>query len=324
MKKQFYLIIFTCQAMWVNAQTASTFDNLTLLPNSYWNGSDLTGGFTSGNAFFPNYYDTSWGGYWAGGWAYSNQTDSTLQTSSPAQLYNSRAGGGFNMSANFAVGTQGSVLKLTGISAGKALSGVYITNSTYAYNSMKLGDAFAKQFGGASGNDPDFFKLTIKKYLGGILAADSVEFYLADYRFSNNAQDYIIKDWAYVNLLPLGNCDSLLFTLASSDNGAWGMNTPAYYCIDNFLTLDSPAHISENSYRPVLIFPTLCSDFLNISAKEHTQYTIEVYDMSGRNLKVENFIGTQHKIDVSTWPTGMYQLVVWLNYIRTDYKFIKP
>ncbi len=31
-----------------------------------------------------------------------------------------------------------------------------------------------------------------------------------------------------------GIVTSLKFTLESSDNGTWGMNTPAYFCIDNF------------------------------------------------------------------------------------------
>jgi hypothetical protein len=37
--------------------------------------------------------------------------------------------------------------------------GVYVTNTTYAYNSMRDGDMFAKKFGGPTGNDPDWYKL---------------------------------------------------------------------------------------------------------------------------------------------------------------------
>ena len=64
---------------------------------------------------------------------------------------------------------------------GKVIDGMYVTNGTYAYLSMLNGDAYAKKFGGVSGNDPDWFKLTIRKWYNGILANDSVTFYLADY-----------------------------------------------------------------------------------------------------------------------------------------------
>jgi hypothetical protein len=29
---------------------------------------------------------------------------------------------------------------------------------------------------------------------------DSIEFYLADFRFANNSQDYILKTWEYLDL----------------------------------------------------------------------------------------------------------------------------
>ena len=54
---------------------------------------------------------------------------------------------------------------------------------------------FAKKFGGTTGNDPDFFKVTVKGYKGGVLTTDSVPFYLADFRFANNALDYIVDSW---------------------------------------------------------------------------------------------------------------------------------
>ncbi|HWB64128.1 MAG TPA: DUF4465 domain-containing protein, partial [Chitinophagales bacterium] len=88
------------------------------------------------------------------------------------------------------------------------------------------------------GNDPDWFKLTVKAWYNGTLKNAAVDFYLADYRFSNNTQDYIVRDWRWVDLTSLGNVDSLAFFLSSSDTGSFGMNTPAYYCIDNFTTAD--------------------------------------------------------------------------------------
>jgi hypothetical protein len=99
---------------------------------------------------------------------------------------------------------------------------------------MKYSDAYSKKFGGTSGNDPDWFKLSIWGYQYG-QHTDTVDFYLADFRFANNDSDYIVKDWVWIDLTSLGNADSLEFILTSSDNGTYGMNTPAYFCIDNFL-----------------------------------------------------------------------------------------
>jgi hypothetical protein len=99
---------------------------------------------------------------------------------------------------------------------------------------MRDGDAIGKKFGGDSGDDPDWFKLTVtgKDDAGTVLG--SVDFYLADYRFETNALDYIVGDWTWVDLSAFGpQVKTLHFTLSSSDNGAWGMNTPAYFAMDD-------------------------------------------------------------------------------------------
>lgn len=57
------------------AQTVATFENLALVPDTFWNGSDLSGGFNSGNARFANSYDTTYQAW--SGFSYSNMSDST-------------------------------------------------------------------------------------------------------------------------------------------------------------------------------------------------------------------------------------------------------
>ena len=98
--------------------------------------------------------------------------------------------------------------------------------------SMLNGDGFAKKFGGVGGDEQDWFLLTIDGSLGGS-AGGTVEFYLADYRFADNSLDYLIDDWSYVDLSGLGEVDQLTFNLSSSDVGGFGMNTPAYFALDN-------------------------------------------------------------------------------------------
>jgi hypothetical protein len=206
-----------------------TFDDLTLPAESYWNGSDGSGGFSSGGAHFSNNYNAEWASW--DGFSYSNLTDSAAE-GIDAQ-YNAVAGSGQGGSANYAVGYIGFVTPPTiTLPEPGFVQSLYVTNSNYTYYSMLNGDAFAKKFGGDSGNDPDFYKLTITGRDVDGNTTGTVDFYLADYRFEDNAEDYIVDTWRYVDLTSLGKVMSLEFTLSSSDVGDFGMNTPGYFAID--------------------------------------------------------------------------------------------
>jgi hypothetical protein len=216
----------------LSAQT-STFEDITLQgANDYKipSNGNFDSKFSSGSCEFKNNYDISYGGFWTSGWAYSKNNDTLVGDLS--NLYASYANKGVGNSNNYAVSQNETFINLKQ----NSIQGLYISNTTYAALSMKKGDAFAKKFGGVLGNDSDWFKITINAYQNGNMKTEKVDFYLADFRFSNNAQDYIIKDWTFVNLQSLGNLDSLKFTLTSSDTGQFGMNTPAFFCIDNVIT----------------------------------------------------------------------------------------
>ena len=208
----------------------ANFDDLSLAPESYWNGSDGSGGFTSGIAYFDNYYDDTWGEYWEG-FSYSNITDTT--TGGMGSQYNAITGVGQGGSENYAIGFVGWAEPPTvTLNSAGVVDSLYVTNNNYTYYSMLNGDAFAKKFGGGSGNDEDWFLLTIiGKDVGGVTSG-TVDFYLADYRFGENSLDYIVDTWEYVDLTSLGAVKSLEFILSSSDVGEYGMNTPAYFAMD--------------------------------------------------------------------------------------------
>lgn len=219
-----------------------TFESVPLAPDSYWNGSDASGGITLDGVTFQNHYDTTYDS-WAG-FALSNTTDTT--TPGWNNQYSAYAGGGAGGSASYAVGyystydlasnvTLATLTNLAGL-------GASFTNTTYAALSMRDGDGYAKNFGGIDGNDPDWFKLTIKGYASGALTG-TVNFFLADYRFADNALDYIVHDWRYVDFSPLGSVDELRFTMTSSDNNAGGIKTPAYFAMDNFLAIPEPSSL---------------------------------------------------------------------------------
>ena len=298
--RKIYLFACLCFSLKALGQVTAGFESFDVEPESFLNGSDLSGGFDDENVFLVNDYNTefmSWSG-----WAISNITDNT--TPGFGNQYSAITGGGRN-SENYATAYVfgESVIR---IDQGASPEGFYVTNSTYAYFSMLEGDAFAKKFGGLTGNDPDFFLLTIKAFQNGDLSEESVEFFLADYTFEDNSQDYIVDEWTYVDLTPLGNeVDSLSFTLTSSDVGEFGMNTPAYFCIDDFVTSD-PLTAQNASEVDYLIFPNPTADQITVQSDLRPN-RISVFDLNG---KLVRDISNRNMIDLSLLPNGTYAVRV--------------
>ncbi len=108
---------------------------------------------------------------------------------------------------------------------------VQVTNTTYAYFAMLDGNQFSRKFGAG-----DYFLLDVQGYSGPNgtgMKTGEVDFYLANFLGSNS---YIINTWQTLNLASLGSAESLQFGLSSTDNDpVYGMNTPAYFAIDNLV-----------------------------------------------------------------------------------------
>jgi hypothetical protein len=259
------------------AASAATvgFEDLPLAPDQAWSGEDTTpyaqsgdtNYFASGGVSFRNYcelqqYTDTHGQahqYRAwDGWAYSNLTDAT--TPDYSNQCSAVAGGGAQGSAKYAVGYYAGDYfdqdfnysfhdLATDLPQSEAIVGGYFTNTTYNYFTLKDGNAFARKFGRVvdpntheivSDTDaPDYFLLTITGKNGNTQTGH-VDFYLADYRFADHSQDYIVSDWQWVDLQSLGAVDRLEFTFTSSDFGSFGMNTPTYVAMDNLTTVPEP------------------------------------------------------------------------------------
>ena len=201
------------------------------------NGSDGSGGFVSGPVSLNNDYDSTFGSW--SGWSVSNSTDVT--TPGYLNQYSSISGGGALDSSSYFVASAYGYPALPTITLSDDLTfdSLLVTNTTYAALSMQEGDSFAKKFGGETGDDPDFFLLTIEGFDSSDASVGTVDFYLADYRFADNSQDYMVRDWSLVDVSSLGSASNLVFSLTSSDVGAYGMNTPAYFAIDQLVLADS-------------------------------------------------------------------------------------
>ncbi len=96
---------------------------------------------------------------------------------------------------------------------------IYVTNSAWDYYAMKNGSAYSKKF-----TSTDWCILHVKGVRNGVLTGE-VKVYLAQ------GTD-VLNGWKRVDLDALGDVDMIYFQMTSSDSGQWGMNTPAYFCID--------------------------------------------------------------------------------------------
>jgi hypothetical protein len=230
------------------AETAD-FEDLSLNPESFWNGSDGGAGgfFSRGIAFNNNYVDDpnypSWGGF-----GYSNKTG-TLSDGFVAQ-YNAITGSGVDGSEIYAIGyydAYNATYPTITLDEEQVVSGAYFTNNNYAYYSMTNGDGFAKKF-----TEADWFKVTITGFDANGAETSTVEFKLAD------GID-IVNTWTWVDLNGLGAVKKLTFGFSSSDSSEWGINTPAYFCMDSFNYTD----INDDSSDGGCFIQSMPSDLLS-------------------------------------------------------------
>ena len=236
--KRFFALVFLLYSIFfitssVNAKTAD-FEDLSLNSESYWNGSDGAGGFFSSGFSFSNNYNQDWDSW--DGFAYSNITDTTAEGF--GAQYNAITGSGAGGSEIYALAYVSSFAAnppTISLNAEQVISGAYFTNNNYAFYSMSNGDDFSKKF-----TDVDWFKLTITGFDADGTETGIVEFNLAD---GTN----IVNAWAWVDLKGLGAVKQLTFELSSTDNGDYGMNTPAYFCMDNFNYEDGTDDSSDDS-----------------------------------------------------------------------------
>ena len=231
----------TCRVAVTGDAVTATFENLYLDSESFWAGpdtkgtlvagmygSDLNGSFVSGSYQFSNSYNMSYGSW--SGFAYSNRTATDFNTITPDQ-YNSVVGHGYDNSGNFAVAfNSGEIKVLNSPLTGDSIRGLYITNSAYAANTILYAkdNDYAHKFGKG-----DWVKVTFTGYHADGTEA-KLDYYLADYRSDKKADHYCLDTWQWVDLRPLGEVTSISFSLDGSDSGQWGLNTPAYFCLDNF------------------------------------------------------------------------------------------
>lgn len=206
---------------YVTVSTVVDFENVKLNSDSIWNGSDGSGSFTTKVATFNNNYNSAWFSW--SGFACSAKKNTT--TVGFGNQYSVSAGSGAVNSKQFALAyDKATLLCDSNLYGNLSIKNIMLTNSTYTFLDMKNGSAYSKKF--VAG---DWYKVIITGYLSSVKTS-SVDYYLADFRAGKT---FLSNTWNKVDVSPLGKVDKVTFSFDSSDQGAWGMNTPAYVCIDN-------------------------------------------------------------------------------------------
>lgn len=305
MKKTITLLACFTLSLSINAQSfTEDFEGFTLAVNSVYSNTNSVA-FQGTSAIYEYKWDAGFS-FWKGGFAYTNKYDSS--TVGFGNLYGVKPLKGYNSSNIYVIGQDRGIIKLK--APYKGVEGFYLTNTTYAYKSMKLGDSFSKKFGGTTGNDPDFFKITVKGYSGGSLKTDSVEFYLADFRNANNALDYIVNSWQWLNTSSLGAIDSLKFFMYSSDVGSFGINTPLFFGLDNFTA--SPSFVGLNQFtlgNNISVYPNPVANSLHFNTISTSQFNAELINSNGTTIKKEQIHGST-QWDLNDYSPGIYFLKI--------------
>ena len=234
------LTVTSADGQTVNAKTgvrvlgeavAASMDDNYLDEDSHWaydssTASMITDGFYSGSYYFNNGAMPSYN-YWYG---YSLSNETSTAYASLADQWHSAVGEGHNGSSNYCVAfPEGQFVEITNSVDGDNLQGVYVSNSAYSFNGMANGDGIARAF-----KQDDWFKLTAVGFDANNTETARVDFYLADYRSTNSLDHYILDTWQWMDLRPLGKVAKVRFLLDGTDKGNYGLNTAAYFVMDDF------------------------------------------------------------------------------------------
>lgn len=324
MKKIYTLVAACAIAGTINAQTIIDFENHALSgAESHDNGNDGVGAFDFGGTTFDYIYNMT-GDYFSG-FAISNHTD--VSTPGWMNQYSAYPGSGANGSSNFAIFYDFSNGGINTNNALVKIDSFELTNTTYAYLSMRDGDGYGKQFGsiydggGAidGTNGEDFFSVWIFGENYDQTAIDSVEFFLADYRFADSLQDYIIDDWNTIDLTGFSfDVASVRFAFTSSDVNSFGIKTPAYIALDNVAT-QSVSGIASNVVQEYEVYPNPVQNVVNVRGGDGK---ITITSATGQVITALN----HHQftsINVESLDSGVYFITLEGENSRSTQQFIK-
>lgn len=308
MKKIYTMVAAFAVAGTITAQTIIDFEDHPLVGSEvHDNGNDGIGAFDFGGTTFDYSYNMS-GNYFSG-FAISNHTD--VVTPGWTNQYSAYTASGAGGSSNFAIFYDFSNGGMNTNDAAVRIDSFELTNTTYAYLSMRDGDGYAKQFGSIYAGDgvtvdgtngEDFLKVWIHGTNFDGSETDSIEFYLADYQFADSTLDYIVDEWNTIDLTGFAfDVSSVRFSFVSTDTNSFGLKTPAYIAIDNVST-QTVGGINSKLASNFEMYPIPVADVLTISGGIGE---IEITNAYGQVILNQTH-GSTSEINVNELPAGVY------------------
>lgn len=167
---------------------------------------------------------------------------------------------------------------------------VYVNLNSYTFYSVLLGDGYARAF-----TNNDDLILTVH----GVAADETEKTVDVSLASCVNGDLTIARGWKKVDLSSLGTVNELYFTLSTTDTGAYGANTPLYFCLDKLAVTPS-----ESSAAGIL-----AADKASIRY-DRTSKTVSiagvdfaaVYDSLGAKV----FQSDDRSFSIESLPAGVY------------------
>ncbi|MCM1068000.1 MAG: DUF4465 domain-containing protein [Muribaculaceae bacterium] len=170
--------------------------------------------------------------------------------------------------------------------------GVYVNLNNYAYYSIEQGDGFARAF-----TNGDRFTLTVHG-VNPDGSEKSVDVILAKF---DDGDLTINRGWRYVDLSTLGVVNELYFTMASTDSGAYGDNTPGYFCLDKLMVKEAAgASVAAPGVQGASISYDRAAASVNVAGADFAA----VYDALGRMVCSSH----ESTFTIGHLPAGVYMV----------------
>ena len=177
-------------------------------------------------------------------------------------------------------------------------AGFYVCNNPYTYYAIQKGNSYAAKF-----EQGAWLKLIAHGVDATGNETGTVEHYLTDYRSEKPEAWTLNKSWEWVDLSTLGKVSSLYFTMESSDTGAQGMKTPAYFCLDRLMVLTAPASVDEALAATATVYFDRVASAVRVESAAPVETA--VYNSRGALVMRQRVEGTA-SLDLSGTPSGVY------------------
>lgn len=178
--------------------------------------------------------------------------------------------------------------------------GAYVNLNSYTYYSLVYGASPARAF-----TNGDKLTLTIH----GVAPDESEKTVDVDLSTYTNGDFTSTRGWKYVDLTSLGTVNEIYFTMNTTDVGAYGANTPQYFCLDKLMVkAPSDSGIESAPVSDTSITYDRASHVVTISGSEFAM----VCDITGTML----MSGETSSFDISSLPAGVYIVKAGKNSIK--------